>query len=319
MATRQKLDPKFASRRDEKDAKRRSQILASDDFDKWYEARKEIQPFPSDPYRAFMIDRSLKAKSYDEDSWKDYVNRSDLHPVDSYRPEPDGPARPDMEPPVRRKHRTPDFIPSSKRRPEHDGEPLMESVKAHKKDFMTKWGLEDNIDIYVEHNPREGSAMAKPIAGRRPVLIIPEKFYQAVKKEGHKKTVMAQFETAHDHEFGHATQHQGEKDDWAIRAGTSVPKTPELTGIWGSVQHRETQKLRSEDYAWMVGKKYRESKGVKWKGARALAHRYYFGTYEGTRPSVMSGDKPLFQSDDSRQLIVRTPFTRNKPKPKRKK
>ena len=57
---------------EEKERQRRHQILESQQFHQWWENRRTMQPTPSNPYQAFMIDRSLKAKNYDEKSWSDY-------------------------------------------------------------------------------------------------------------------------------------------------------------------------------------------------------------------------------------------------------
>jgi len=56
--------------------------LRSSAFLVWWANRKKINPVPSDPYRAFRIDRSLKAKLHSTEVWKKKTNRSDSPLVD---------------------------------------------------------------------------------------------------------------------------------------------------------------------------------------------------------------------------------------------
>lgn len=60
----------------------RREVLESEEYKLWWKNRKEVQPIPGDPYRAFMIDRSLEAKLTNEGAWGSVPNRSDFEPVD---------------------------------------------------------------------------------------------------------------------------------------------------------------------------------------------------------------------------------------------
>lgn len=59
-------------------AAKRQAILSSKIFEEWWTARRHIHPIPSDPYRAFMIDKSLKAKPLPKELWTPRTNRSDI-------------------------------------------------------------------------------------------------------------------------------------------------------------------------------------------------------------------------------------------------
>lgn len=56
--------------------------MRSSAFLVWWANRKKISPVPSDPYRAFRIDRSLKAKLHATPIWKKNTNRSDSPLID---------------------------------------------------------------------------------------------------------------------------------------------------------------------------------------------------------------------------------------------
>ena len=61
---------------------RKKKVLRSKAFNDWWEVRQEVDPVPSDPYRAFMIDRSLHARVDNPKIWEKYPNRRDEPDVD---------------------------------------------------------------------------------------------------------------------------------------------------------------------------------------------------------------------------------------------
>ena len=63
-------------------SQKRKAIIQSEEFKIWFHERLKTKPMPSDPYRAFMIDRSLKAELRDRDSWAHRTNVADWEPVD---------------------------------------------------------------------------------------------------------------------------------------------------------------------------------------------------------------------------------------------
>jgi hypothetical protein len=60
----------------------RKEVMESEEFRTWWNNRKKTQPVPSDPYRAFMIDRSLEAKLTSQGTWSKEPNRMDFEPID---------------------------------------------------------------------------------------------------------------------------------------------------------------------------------------------------------------------------------------------
>jgi len=70
----------------QKEAQRKKEIINSQHFQQWLEYRRSISPFPSNPYRAYMIDKGINAdKRPSEEVWGRIVNRSDNYPVDTYQ------------------------------------------------------------------------------------------------------------------------------------------------------------------------------------------------------------------------------------------
>jgi hypothetical protein len=68
----------------EKERLKRERILNSQAFKTWWEARQEVDPTPADPYRAYMIDKSLNAV-IEPIVWDRQPNRRDRSGVDSPR------------------------------------------------------------------------------------------------------------------------------------------------------------------------------------------------------------------------------------------
>lgn len=60
----------------------RAKVMGSRDFQTWWAARRHLAPLPTDPYRAYMIDKGILAPPVEHDVWKPRTNRSDLIPVD---------------------------------------------------------------------------------------------------------------------------------------------------------------------------------------------------------------------------------------------
>lgn len=64
------------------EAERKAQILRSHAFATWWEAREHEKPLPTNPYQAYKIDLSLKAKVEDRAHWEVVPNRRDLILID---------------------------------------------------------------------------------------------------------------------------------------------------------------------------------------------------------------------------------------------
>lgn len=61
---------------------KRRAIMQSEVFQIWLNERYNTKPMPSDPYRAFMIDKSLEAKLKTKPEWAERTNRADYQPID---------------------------------------------------------------------------------------------------------------------------------------------------------------------------------------------------------------------------------------------
>lgn len=66
----------------EREAKKRKDTLASYAFQTWWAERSKHEPVPTDPYRAFMIDKGLRASLEDREHWTPKPNRKDLPLID---------------------------------------------------------------------------------------------------------------------------------------------------------------------------------------------------------------------------------------------
>lgn len=73
---------------------RRKLIMTSRAYKMWWAARSTQDPIPSDPYRAFMIDLSLRARLHRKPWWKKHTNRSDYPTVDNPVPMGRRPTKP---------------------------------------------------------------------------------------------------------------------------------------------------------------------------------------------------------------------------------
>lgn len=273
---------------------RRKNVMDSPEFHKWWENRREIQPTPSDPYRAFMIDRSLHARHYDEVSWQDYVNRSDYPPVDNRA------GYTDTGEPIHRRHRRPSFVPKTKQRKDYSKQKYHKSMQGFKEDFVQTYNLPD-VDIVVERRGGMAYMRPNPVTGQRGKLLVDEKYYEATRKSK-KKSEKQQFFASVGHELGHHGQYA-----YGYSADTK-PRNEGLGKIYEASQQK-TQTLTSEKFAWNVAKDYVEKKTPKrlpkWRGMAKVREKWAFGTYEGTEPPSMRGPNPKFVYQGSTNLLVK--------------
>lgn len=57
---------------------KKQDVMSSFSFKKWWSRRRLEDPVPANPYRAFMIDKSLRARA-NENKWKSQPNRFDIY------------------------------------------------------------------------------------------------------------------------------------------------------------------------------------------------------------------------------------------------
>lgn len=284
MSSQETEKDRLTSREKERVLKKK--VLESEAFDKWYEARRAIQPTPSNPYQAYMIDRNLRAKPYTEESWGDYVNRSDLEGVDNPQGVSMGRA------PIQRTHRSPTFVPASKVRPQHEHEPLFQEAVSMREDFKKTYGIND-VDIVVEkRGTGNGLAYGRPMRPQdKGVVLIPEELYDEVVKDP-KKYKTSQFRVGITHELGHAS-HLGQSypvfgEKWITDPDRStIPHSPELKAIFETTKDSPTKKIREERMAHAVTRDFYGKKGWKLKGSAKLMDDFALGTYESKTPKSM--------------------------------
>jgi len=105
---------------------RKKRVLKSRAFQTWWEARQDVEPVPSNPYRAYMIDLSLNAIVDRRDTWEKLPNRRD---------------EPDVDLPERSGHGVPTYAPSRK--------PRRRREAPYKSEAVPKSGLAR--DVYLSN------------------------------------------------------------------------------------------------------------------------------------------------------------------------
>lgn len=259
------------SKRQENAAAKRAAILASPAFRLWWEARQDIAPVPSDPYRAFMIDIGLNARVLPKEYWENRTNRSDYPPVD-----------------------LPSGVPSSKRRP-----PSRKQMKRWKKvpkaaqplvltpyeQKLVKMIREEEETYHlpatkIRIEPRLRYSYAAKLFGQPMILIPKEHVAVAEKKRGGSQE---QVEASILHEFGHHA-HAAYSGVGKLGGEMRGALTPVIAGrpfkIIGT--SREIR-LGEERVAWDIAKKVRKTK-KPWSPHAAWLKKYALGTYLGTSP-----------------------------------
>ena len=121
--------------------------MASSDYKFWWHKRQHEEPIPSNPYRAFMIDKGINAKSDDQRKWNKEPNRHDID-VDSSD--------------VRRKQTK---RPTSKRRHTKpvESKPLSYTPKHEAKHQKGQMSRKEVIRIAEEFTKEKGIPMPKKV------------------------------------------------------------------------------------------------------------------------------------------------------------
>lgn len=113
----------------EQSRQKKQEVLNSVSYQEWLKYRKNIHPFPANPYRAYMIDTSLRAEISRTEDWRGEVNRRDT------RHDYPNSARWRTPQPTRRKTtRQPEKPPPKKRRTSIPAKPIF---KPHPKSPRT--------------------------------------------------------------------------------------------------------------------------------------------------------------------------------------
>lgn len=248
---------------------KRDRILSSKAFQTWWRARQSFYPTPSDPYRAFMIDKGLFAKPHHERVWKHRTNRYDYPPVDF----PLGTPRKKKRLPPR-KH-----IKRFKKRPKaaqpYDLSPYEKELVAEAERFSEKFRLPRPR---VRFEPRVSGGAAyihgRPMFGIEPTVLMPRPFVRAGEKKK-AKLARQQVEATLFHELGH---HAHVAYGYVIRPDLSAAmKTP----------YPKAHRKEKERIAWKVAAAWEPFTPVK-----GWAKKTYLGTYLGTTPQPFTITTP---------------------------
>jgi len=277
--------------------KTREDTLNSDEFATWWKYRRQMQPTPSEPYRAYMIDRSLHATHHPKDEWKGYVNRTDLPPVDNargYRP----PSR------KQRRQRRAGHVPASTKRKDYSKDVFYQDIVKYKDAFENKYNLPAS-KLVIEK--RAGSAYQHPgrIIKSPGEVLIPARMYEAVKKSG-KKSDFQQFFASMGHELGHHSQ-------LAYGGGiTAVPSGEKgLGAIWERSSKSRTAKTnlqKAEKFAHEVNKDFVKTKPKHFKKGKygrmaRLREITAYGSYRKFTPKAVKGPNAPFYWDLGTNLV----------------
>lgn len=235
---------------------KRREIMESEAFQIWLNERYNTQPMPSNPYQAYMIDKSLKAKLKDKPEWAARTNVADWHPVD-YPPVTKKPA-PDITQPA----------PKTLRAQE-----TKKKLRDHHKFLAKKMGVsEPGLRFTTSQTGRARSFYRSGYAISRATgqihKVAEPEIVLGIPKSGELHT--EQFSVL-AHEMGH---HKTVKDKEKVGGQDAV-----LTH-YSEIQRSSAAKVENEREAWREADPYmsKERPVQKW------IKKYALGSYLGTTP-----------------------------------
>ena len=259
------------SKRQEAAAAKRAAVLSSRAFQMWWAARQGISPIPSDPYRAFMIDKGLYAKPFPKEYWENRTNRADFPTVDF----PFGTPRRRTKIPSRKELKRKGFI--------------LTPMPAQPQ-IMTAYEKKVAQELYEAqekyHLPRATVKIQKgarasyiPAMFGTPIILLPKKLVKIGEKGGGaEEQVMA----IGLHEFGH---HGHAAYGGMTKArGQIVGELSEVITSQYVLGGSAEQKIKKERIAWAIAKKTRKAGKEPWTPTQAWLKKFAFGTYLGTTP-----------------------------------
>jgi L-rhamnose mutarotase len=236
----------LTKRQREADARRRA-VMGSHAFQEWWQARQDIHPVPSDPFRAFMIDIGLEAKIHRKEVWRGRTHRADYPTID-----------------------LPSGVPAPKRRlPSRKEERRFKPVPSWAMPYGEKTELEKGLEGLAEqmsekyHVPKprihfergEGALGSAYFAGEIGIL-------QPFIKVGVKGKSKPQIFGAFEHEFGHHAH-----------AKIGLP----LQAMGVSTEFRAATSIEREQKAWKFADPFMQQRRQEQKWLKQFA----LGTYTG--------------------------------------
>jgi len=235
---------------------KRRAVMESQQFQTWMAERWHTHPIPRDPYVAFMIDKSLKAKLKERPEWAQTVNRADWEPVDY--------------PPIT-KEAPPDIaVPSPKT---VEAEKTKKRLRIHSKYLAEEMGVSEPTLHFTTSRGgrarsyyRSGYAINR-LTGELVKVAEPE---IVIGISGAEKISPENFATL-NHEMGHHKQ--------IVEMEKEKGKDAVLYHYKAINRTREAR-INCEREAWRNADPYMR----KHRPAQKWLKKYAFGTYVGTTP-----------------------------------
>lgn len=241
------------TKRQREAAAKRAAIMGTREFQEWWRARCRIHPIPSDPFRAFMIDRGIPAPITTKEDWKPRTNWVDTVPIDNFH---GGKGR-------RRSRRTPRKPPQFRKgyvpkaaRPIGKLTPLEEQLKAHVRKMAEHYHVPEP-EIFFERGEGQlaSAAYLGGAFGVKPFLKIGVKGLKEKSLPLHLGTT--------GHEMGHQVHRRGQ---------VGLLKALSIKGFY------ESGKIEQERIAWKIADPFMTMKRPAQKWLKKFALGSYLGT-----------------------------------------
>jgi hypothetical protein len=265
-------------RRENIAASKRIAVMNSTDFKSWYYYRKQAPNPPTDPYRAYMIDKSLRAPQEDRTPWSKHPFEADWGKVDS----PGYPhyAPPTKQPPYKKPTVTP--ITKTTRPQEKPKRPVEDEIKEIGRQISSKYNAPQvgKYDLRKNQGPMVGSmAMAR---NRASGTVFDSKLTMGT-GGSHAFTIATAA-----HEFGHLAHAGGQNKEALKKAGVNV----EYKGGLGRSRSPSTLKARygNEVAAWKIAQPFVDALPGKERAKANWHKRFALTTYSHTQTQMKEGN-----------------------------
>ena len=239
-------------------------ILRSKAFQDWWKARQTFYPIPSEPYRAFMIDKGLYAKPMRKEIWQYRTNRMDYPSIDF----PLGTPRKRKRLPSRKEIRRFKRIPKAAKPVALT--PFEKKLVGEVEKFEEKFHLPR---AKIKFEPRAAASFLPSLFGK-PMILMPKAFVKMGEVGGGAEQQVA---AVIFHEAGHHA-HAAYGGIGKIEP-RPVGLEAEITSPY-VIGGTRKEKIKKERIAWKIAKKAK----LPWKPVMAWSKKYFLGTYLGTSP-----------------------------------
>lgn len=237
-------------------AKRRA-VMASKAYREWWEWRQTIQPTPTEPYRAYMIDLSLEARLFPKGLWKHRTNRADYPAIDL----PLGMPAPKRRVPPRKHFRRYKPVPAPAIRLERTA--FQKELEQELRAFEEAYHLPPTKLIFEKY--RRGGAYSPEL---RTIYMPTTSTEKKVPLASEQPLVIMLHEAGHHAHFAYGGAEKA--------MGTSLQGIIlEKPAIYGK------GRIPTERTAWKIAKHYL---GKRYTPRMGWQKRWSFGTYLGISP-----------------------------------